>query len=295
MFVIKLRGGLGNQMFQYALAKSLMLSTGQEVFLDTSFSHYSSETKRTYTLDCFQLDQKIQLITTSTLPWVLRDPDNDLLKKIFIKLRLRQLFTKDWLYILERTNGYNPELQAMAGSIYLEGYWQTERYFTDYRESLLADFSLTNTSSEFFRIADHIKATSSISLHVRRGDYATSESVKAQHNLCSLEYYQEAIKSIKAKVSEPKFFIFSDDPDWAKANLPLAAHELELVSDRGLTDSEELILMSHCEHQIIANSSFSWWGAWLNKHTDKIVIAPKRWFRHGPAPLDLIPANWLTI
>lgn len=295
MFVIKLRGGLGNQMFQYALAKSLMLSTGQQVFLDASFSHYSSETKRSYVIDCFRLDQKIQFIDTAHLPWVLRDPATDLLKKIFIKLRLRQLFTKDWRYVLEMTNGYNSEIKAMSGSIYLEGYWQTEAYFQDYRQSISADFSLVNTSPGFVRLADNIKASPAISLHVRRGDYATSPSVQAQHNLCSLEYYQQAIKLIKAKVSQPKFFVFSDDPDWALANLPLATHELELVYDHGLTDPEELISMSYCQHHIIANSSFSWWGAWLNQKTNKIVIAPKQWFRHGPAPLDLIPSSWLTI
>ncbi len=295
MFVIKLRGGLGNQMFQYALAKSLMLSTGQEVFLDTSLPHYRSETKRHYALDCFQLDKKIKFVDATCLPLVLRDPASDLCKKLFLKLRLRQLFTKDWHYVLERANGYDTKLVTMRGLVYLEGYWQTERYFTDYRESLLADFSLLNASPGFIRIADYMKATSSISLHVRRGDYASSESVKAQHNLCSLEYYQEAIKSIKTKVSEPKFFIFSDDPDWARANLPLEPHEIEIVSNQSLADHEELILMSHCQHQIIANSSFSWWGAWLNKNTDKIVIAPKQWFSHDREAIDLMPASWLTI
>jgi hypothetical protein len=295
MIVVKLKGGLGNQMFQYALAKSLFLGTGQEIFFDANFSHYNNETKRHYTLDCFKLDQRIRRIKSSAMPWVFRDPANDFFKKIWIRLRLHNLFTKDWQYFLEQDHGYHTEIKKFLGLVYLDGYWQSEKYFSNYCQDILKDFTLVKTSEKFDKVANDIKNNKSVSIHVRRSDYLTNPSAEAVHPVCSLDYYAKAIELIKSKISHPKFFVFSDDPDWVRNNLPLERGEFVMVSGNNLRDCEELILMSKCLHQIIANSSFSWWGAWLNQQADKIVIAPNQWLRYDPQPLDLIPETWLKL
>ncbi|NCN25885.1 hypothetical protein COT94_01860 [Candidatus Falkowbacteria bacterium CG10_big_fil_rev_8_21_14_0_10_37_14] len=295
MFVIKLKDGLGNQMFQYALAKSLFLSIDQGVFMDIAFSQYKEDTKRQYALDCFCVDDRIKFIDVLRIPWIFRDPASDLLKKIFIQLRLKGLFVKGWKYCLETKCDKVFNRLSSNRLVYFDGYWQSEKYFSGYRQDILKDFTLVKTSRDFDKRAHNIKGDNSVSIHIRRGDYLTNRFASAVHPLCSLDYYSQAIELIKSKISNPKFFVFSDDPDWVKNNLPLNKDESVIVSGSNLKDCEELILMSYCEHQIIANSTFSWWGAWLNKNAEKIVIAPKQWLKCDVQPKDLIPDNWIQL
>jgi hypothetical protein len=134
-----------------------------------------------------------------------------------------------------------------------------------------------------------------ISLHVRRGDYANNPKTKATHGLCSLDYYQASVRQMAQKVARPHFFIFSDDMEWVQGNLKIDFPCVFVEHNRGAESYNDMRLMSLCKHHIIANSSFSWWGAWLNPNMEKIVIAPRKWFASQTAVPDLFPAGWIIL
>ena len=144
--------------------------------------------------------------------------------------------------------------------------------------------------------AAEIGACNAVSLHVRRGDYAADPVVMAMHGVCSLDYYARAVEYVLERVSKPVFFLFSDDPDWVRDHLKVRG-SMRVVDQNGPdSGSEDLRLMVQCKHHIIANSTFSWWGAWLNANPDKLVIAPKRWFADGSLNTsDLLPTNWVKM
>ena len=173
--------------------------------------------------------------------------------------------------------------------VYLEGYWQSDKYFQDVSTQLRREISLKANG-----IAP-IEDANAVSLHVRRGDYISNPVTNQFHGASSVTYYQAAIDYITQHISQPHFYIFSDDMEWVKQHLPLP-QSVTYVSNGQLHDYEELVLMSHCQHHIIANSSFSWWGAWLNPSDQKIVIAPKQWFNNSAFDTtDLIPAAWIQL
>ena len=179
-------------------------------------------------------------------------------------------------------------------NIYFEGYFQTEKYFKIFRKELLKDFSLkTELNDKNKKMLEQIKSTNAISLHVRHGDYLNLQN---HFKICSLDYYKNAINLIIQKVENPHFYIFSDDIDWVRKNFNLN-HHITIVdinsSNEGYFDLE---LMKNCKHNITANSSFSWWGAWLNENPDKIVITPKTWFVNGDEErIDRIPEDWIEL
>ena len=141
-----------------------------------------------------------------------------------------------------------------------------------------------------------ILAVNSVSIHVRRGDYLTNPVTFQTHGLCDIDYYKKAIDEILDLVDKPHFFIFSDDQSWAKSNIIFGAPTDYVMHNNSLKNYEDLRLMSYCRHHIIANSSFSWWGAWLGNNPEKIVIAPKKWFNDPKIDTtDLIPDTWLRL
>jgi hypothetical protein len=221
---------------------------------------------------------------------------NNLISKI--KRRLGSL-----KLVNEKGYQFNPEIMELKGNIYLNGYWQSEKYFEAIRSNLLSEFSLKNSlldkleSNESLRkIKALINTTNSVSVHFRRGDYV-SDSVTSQfHGTCSMSYYQNAIKRIVAEIPNPHFFLFTDDPEWVKSQKIIEGFPstLAVTSNMHL----DMYLMSQCQHNIIANSSFSWWGAWLNRNPEKLVIAPKRWYAKvelNPQTQDLVPENWIRL
>ena len=141
-----------------------------------------------------------------------------------------------------------------------------------------------------------MNAASSVSVHVRRGDYVNDPKTNAYHGTCSLDYYKKAVEIIRNKVKDPVFFIFSDDAEWVKKNFNIDEQQVLVSEPEKLSLTEELKLMASCRHSVVANSSFSWWGAWLNNNNEKMVIAPQKWFAD---PLidtsDLIPSAWIRI
>ncbi len=287
MIIIKIKGGLGNQMFQYAFGRSLSLKLNTELKLDlskeTDPKGIKKDIERAFGLKHFNIKAE----TASRADVLkLRKP----LSLYFSKLK-RKLFKYDYYH-------FDPSfLQSKDGS-YFEGYWwQSELYFKDIRETLIKDFTLTESfGTEASKIAESIRQTETpVSLHVRRGDYANDPATRSYHGLASLEYYRSAIETIKEKASHPVFFIFSDDIEWVKANLTLPPLSF-FVSDKSIPDYEELALMSLCRHHIIANSSFSWWGAWLSQSEDKTIIAPRRWISSNTGKSDdIYPSAWIKL
>ncbi|NCT54961.1 alpha-1,2-fucosyltransferase, partial [Candidatus Falkowbacteria bacterium] len=182
---------------------------------------------------------------------------------------------------------------------YLEGFFQSYKYLESIRRELLEEISLKeDISLKYGDLLSEFNSLNSVALHIRRGDYVNNPATKKAHFICDLSYYQKAISLIKVKLNEknltPKFFVFSDDINWAKENFKL--FDFIFVSRPEFLDPEELILMSKAKHNIISNSSFSFWSAWLNNNPEKIVIAPALWNRkYRRAYKDLIPEDWLRV
>jgi len=180
---------------------------------------------------------------------------------------------------------------------YLDGYWQSEKYFCDFRLAIQNEIKLKNEESECYKniLSEIGSIQSPISLHIRRGDYEHDPIIKKILSCCTMSYYDQAIKFVTRDLTGVKFFIFSDDINWVKENFKIN-FPVFYVTGNNITNYEEMILMSKCKHNIIANSSFSWWGAWLNENPGKIVVAPKKWFNNPKADQkDIIPESWIKI
>jgi len=177
---------------------------------------------------------------------------------------------------------------------YLEDYYQGEKYFEDIKKTIGEEFTLKKPlGPEAQAVAENISKCEAVSLHVRRGDYVYNNKLKNIIQPLPATYYLNAIKTINEQANNPHLFIFSDDIEWVKNNLKLPS-PATYVSQSAIRDDEELLLMSLCKHNIIANSSFSWWGAWLNKNPNKVVIAPEKWFNYETnVATDLIPQAWI--
>lgn len=285
-------GGIGNQMFQYATGRRVAKINNIHLKLDTSsFVKEDKETTpRIFKLDHFNIDTEIA--TKQDIRYFKK------FKKVHTKILGRiynPLFANDSKYITEIGYGFNPGILNLKDDIYLDGYWQSEKYFKDIRDTLIKEFSLKTPGTAFEEQAQIITNHNAISIHIRRGDYVSNTSLAKNYGVCGLDYYMEAIELVTQKVENPHFFIFSDDISWAKENLKIT-YSHSYVSSEYIKDYEEIILMSKCKYNIIANSSFSWWGAWLNNNPNKIVIAPKKWFRDESwIPKDIIPETWLRI
>lgn len=296
MIIVKLMGGLGNQMFQYAAGRSLAHLHGTELRLDHSFFELSENvaTPRQYELHHFNVSGKrsnkydFWAIVTHRHRWHI------LLKALWPLLR-RDF--KSIKIIQERLFDFDPSFFDFPDNIQLAGYWQSEKYFSDIADIIRKEFTVrSQLTGENQRIANVINSSTAVSLHVRRGDYVSCEKTAAVHGACSLEYYDNAIERIANLVSAPHFFIFSDDIAWVKKHLHLDYPVTIVGHNSSENGCEDLRLMSFCRHHIIANSSFSWWGAWLNPQPDKIVIAPARWFSDTTIDTsDLIPESWIRI
>ncbi len=305
MIIVKLAGGLGNQMFQYAAGKALADRMGTELKLDVSFlvdkTPRDNFTYREFELDKFNIDADI--ISEADLSRFLRRAS------YFEKFRIgplsRKIF-KAQLPIptrhLEKTLRYNGTFENISTNTMIEGFWQSERYFKSVEKSIRKDFSIRDslkTDITFKHGNNDIEHLNSISVHVRRGDYAQNQLTNKVHGLCGLDYYLEAMTLAKNRVAKPVFFIFSDDPDWAFNTFKSYESEFDI---QYVINSKmphfDLLKMSSCKHNIIANSSFSWWGSWLNENEDKIVVAPKKWFADknlNEQTTDLIPEKWIRL
>jgi hypothetical protein len=282
----KLTGGLGNQMFQYAAARALALRDGAEVRIDTR--SYKPLGSRRYELHVYPI--RCSFVTEDELfRFGLR---SDRKRRLYHRFLYRH-----WKVYNERHFQFDPAIKEVKPPVYLAGFWQTERYFRDIAEVLRSEFTpVEPLDSQNALIEAKIAAVNAVSVHVRRGDYVTKKRINKSHGTCSLDYYRRAAKCILDRVDAPHFFVFSDEPEWATQNLRLEPAITYVTVNRSTRAFRDLQLMGLCRHHIIANSSFSWWGAWLNPSPDKIVIAPKRWFNKAQRDTrDLLPKGWVRI
>ena len=275
MIISQLIGGLGNQMFQYAAGRALTLLRDEQLKVDVSgFNNYSLH-------QGFELFEVFNITTEiaskKDMQSVLHLKSYGPIKKILLRPIAKSF--RGAQFIVEPHFHYWHGINFVPSDCYLAGYWQSEKYFMNALLDIRSDFTFKNLplglNSEF---AEQISELNSVSLHVRRGDYANNPKTLLTHGLCSLDYYQSAIKYILEKVKEPTFFIFSDDIEWVKKHIEINSACHYISHNYGSKSYNDMRLMSLCKHNIIANSTFSWWGAWLNANDDKIVVAPKLWF-----------------
>lgn len=298
MIICRLSGGLGNQMFQYAAARALSLRRKTSLAVD--ISAFDSPDKygvsRRYVLDNFNIHSTIATDEDYESMGISPISGTDIVSKTQRAVQriwqARLPYSKKKVIVEPRFTFVAEILEAPSDCL-LIGVWQSESYFADCKDVVRQELRLkTPLSPEAQEIAQKIHGSRSISIHVRRGDYVENASTNQKHGTSSPEYYAAAISYMTERFSNLSFFVFSDDIEWVKANLRIPNNPL-FVSSRGLEDFEEMSLMSLCDHHIIANSSFSWWGAWLGKNPDKTVIAPKQWFSaESENDTDIVPSEW---
>lgn len=269
MVIIKINGGLGNQMFQYALFLKLR-SLGKEVYLDDEIIvDKLNNTKALKINDVFDLDYPLCSKRDCNR---MADVSIDYLSRIRRRIFGKRLHEDTYYCEKDLDNNYEEEIYSLDNK-YLDGCWQTEKYFESIRKTVLDAYTFNIDGSEINDYLSLISSTNSVSLHVRRGDYVNNSIYEG---ICTEEYYDNAIEYIKKHVNNPKFFIFSDDIEYVKNKY----HGVNYVIVEGFDNSKshyDMFLMSMCKHNIVANSSFSWWGAWLNQNAEKIVVCPHKW------------------
>ena len=291
MIIIEIKGGLGNQMFQYAVGKHLSLKRGVELKLDLRYLQEKQEEaehiKRDFELNKFNI--KAEIATEADLKIV----EERKSKFDFLLPYYKRNIVKD------KTKKFDKKIFLTSDNSLLKGYWQSEKYFQAVESVLRQDFIFEKEDNDeyFLQIKNKIETTNSVGIHFRRGDYVTNHTTNKHHGVCSLEYYRKAMQTIASKIEYPEFFIFSDEIQWVKNNLKtdFPVHFIENSCEELHSDFR---LMSSCKHNIIANSSYSWWAAWLNTNKEKIVIAPQKWFatqRLQSKTKDLIPHEWIKL
>lgn len=287
MIVVKLFGGLGNQMFQYAAGRRLAHMRAVELRLDPSGFEGSN---RTYALDSLNIQGR--LADATDLEQV-RSMPRRIVGRCVAKVR-RAIGIGGFAHIRESKLSFDRRILKLRDGVYLDGYWQSHKYFADVsqliQEELICKDPQEGSNQE---LACRIAACNAVSVHVRRGDYVSDPRTNRYHGTCDLDYYARCVSDLTKTVSDPCFFVFSDDVQWVSDHLKLP-HAMEIVSHNGSDQGhEDIRLMSQCRHHIIANSSFSWWGAWLNPHPGKIVYAPQRWLNDSRRDTQWrVPAQW---
>ncbi|WP_221391800.1 alpha-1,2-fucosyltransferase [Dyadobacter sp. NIV53] len=291
MIISKISHGLGNQLFQYAIARSMALKQNTSLYLDLRYYNhtYATDTFRSFKLNKFNINFDL-LDESPALIYLSKST----------KLFPNRSFPPFFKLVRDKQSTFEPEvLSAKSMFTYLSGFWQTEKYFRDIKETLQKELTLKSVETEQFKVyKKQIQAENCpVSLHIRRGDYVNNTQFNNQFGFIGLDYYRNAIKFFKEKSPDCKFFVFSDDLEWVKENLNSGQDFIFVENTGENSDLEDLMLMRACHHHIIANSSFSWWGAWLNPKEDKIVIAPARWYNNLPDlnTNDLVPENWIRL
>lgn len=294
MVVVKLMGGLGNQMFQYAVARSLSIENNTELKLDISFlldrSPRPNFVFRDYDLGVFNI--KARIAEASEVDIITR---KSLLEKVMVKAGIRE--TK--LY-REKYFHFDPQVMRLKPPIYLEGYWQSYLYFQNIADVIRKEFTLKDIIPySIQQMAHKIRiCNESVCLNVRRGDFVSNPESKRVHGVCDKNYYDRALAYLCRFLKKPNIFVFSDDIEWCqsqfKYDFPITFMMHEEFA--GPKFSHYFYLMTQCHHFIIPNSTFAFWAAWYPENQNKIVVAPKNWFNNYSANTNnLIPASWIRI
>jgi hypothetical protein len=274
MIATRLIGGLGNQLFQYAMGRSLSLLNDTQLLLDVTAFENGYKLRR-YSLEHFS-------VSACTLSGS----------------HLQEFTSSRFATVSEASMRFDGDryLRKYEGNVFLSGYWQSEMYFKHIGSLLRNEIKVaSDLTGRNLAVSKLISATTSVSVHIRRGDY-TNAQVQAVHGLSSMEYYKMALDYILSRIEGVTLFVFSDDMEWTRANFISKAPIHFVDHNSAEKDFEDLRLMSTCQHHIIANSTFSWWGAWLNPTKDKIVVAPRQWFATSSLDdRDIVPEEWIRL
>jgi hypothetical protein len=293
MIITQLIGGLGNQLFQYAIARRIAYERNVPLKLDIfGFNDYKL---RSYKLRFFNIEAEIA--SQEEISRIKKYSDNRIIEKVYQKIDNIIPYSKK-RYFKEQFFPYDPRIEMITDNVYLEGYWQTEKYFKSIASIIRSEITLKEEMNGKNRDLKEkiLNDKHSVSIHVRRRDYVTNNLTNQIHGCCSLTYYYKGIQKINDFLDSPNYYVFSDDIPWTKKNLKINNPIIYVENEEPEKDCEELILMSLCRHHIIANSSFSWWGAWLGNNADKITIAPSRWVNDPSRDMsDIIPDEWIKI
>lgn len=271
MIVVRLQGGLGNQMFQYATGLALARRHRASLYVDPST--LDRDPKRRFMLDGYGIDPggPGARVRVGVLRMILP-------------------------HQVERHFGYHQDCVDWPAHVYLDGYWQSPRYFDDRRQDLQRLFLPVVPQSGVSALVRKMEAPMTVALHIRRGDYVEDPQTRAYHGLCGSDYYRTALRCLTTAEDGLRLFVFTDDPEWVSAELDIGM-PFELVSGRLSVDAtQELWLMSRCHHHIIANSTFGWWAAWLAERPGQKVVMPRQWFADATIDIaDLAPPTWLRV
>lgn len=288
-------GGLGNQLFQYSFARHLAYKHNVDLKLDvTGLSAGSSDGVYTIReLGLGNFDIRAGIASENELKIYQKNKFGKMvdLFYLFLPFKVNRLYVKEPFFHFFKNALLAPE------DCYLDGYWQSEKYFKESRKELLSELKLCSSLSEKSKeIESRINESQSVSIHVRRGDYISDPHNQNIYETCGADYYLKAMDKIAETVKRPVFYVFSDEPDWFMKNIHSSYSVEYITHNLGKDSYQDLHLMSLCNHNIIANSSFSWWGAWLNPSDKKIVIAPRSWFKDKRKDTkDLIPQSWIQL
>lgn len=294
MIQVQLSGGLGNQMFQYAFGKHLAINTQSELILDLAYIQSKLPFKKfstpmQYELDIFNLNVDCKTLYFSngiTYP----------LAKLEYYLKTKRNTNKNNT-LIESGMQFNADYLEKDEPLFIQGNFQSELYFKDIESDIREDFEFIHPLEEQNQqILNQIKSSNSISIHIRRGDYLSIKNNASKFRALELDYYKNAMSILENKMENITYFVFSDDINWVKENFKTHAETIFINHNKGKLSYIDMQLMSNCQHNIIANSTFSWWAAWLNANKNKIVVAPKTWFLIDELNQnDIVPTSWISL
>lgn len=303
MIVVRIYEGLGNQMFEYAYAYALnerAKRQGIKVYLDLrdTAETVSDRARFARTLDIKQFDIRLPAAPPQILShWDYLSRETAF-HRAACRLAEHRLYRygihEEYRYQHQYHYNYTKDHFRIRDNTYITGWYQHEEYFATYRQALLKEFSLKKAWKIPVPLKQILKENEVISLHIRRGDYITNPTVRKIMHICDQEYYRKAVEYIRKRLDHPYLLVFTNDVEWVRKNFHSDLPMMIVSETFELTDAHELLLMSCCNHNIISNSTYSWWGAWLNTHKDKIVIAPQKWFV-DPQRKNIAAKQWIRL
>lgn len=296
MIITRLQGGMGNQMFQYALGRALSIKNGVPLGLDLTFlldrtpiPNFTNFTFRNYDLDVFNIQANV--VSKKDIPFLYRKHNLGIFMRYIDYFRRKLISTPGKE---KKVCSFDSSILELGVDAYLDGYWQSPKYFESITDIIRRDFTLKNKlPSHIENLKEVIKNENSLCVHVRRGDYVGNSF----HEIVGKDYYDKGIEKIKSLTKIDKIYVFSDDTKWCEENMKFEIPTIFVGEEyAGVKAEGHMALMSACRNFIIPNSSFAWWGAWLAPYKDKIVVVPKQWFVDESINSDdLIPEGWIRI
>lgn len=293
MIIVQITGGLGNQMFQYAAGKALSLHHKVPLKLDLQQyrkdKHHELEIPRQFELTAFEHFEYTEATVAEIEHFTIQNNLTRRIQKI-LPVHKRKIYT-------EKAYPFDPHFFKANKDIYLKGHRQTSKYFERFSNNIRSIYQLKpELTSNVENIKKNLSNKNTVAVHVRRGDYLRLPIILDWHGVLSEQYYFNALEYLSERINDLQVFYFSDDPEWIRDTL-IPKFPGTIVSDSiTKTNYQDFYLIQSCKHQVVANSSFSWWAAWLNPNPDKIVIAPKKWFNNAPYDTrDLIPESWIKM